>query len=170
MASLLDLPPELVIRILLYMSLQDVGCCQLSNSFLCLIITNSPEIQYHLATLIAGVENNDQFELGIHERIERLRSRERGWEELKFEFSQEIQIVDSGYGVYDILIEGLYFRMCTWGVNDASRYLEEICYFKMPSKPGEDIHLDKIYFPGPYGVLAMAVAAYEHDLLAVVTL
>lgn len=164
MGNLLDLPPELVSRILLHLSrLEDLACCQLTNSFLHLIITNSVQIQYRLAKLIAGVESNDQIQLGINDRIECLKSIERGWDQLTFEFSRETPLA---YGTFTrTVMDGFYFS--TRRLNKRSDS-EEIRYFKLPSTPEADIGWNKIYVKN--GVVAIAVAVYEHDLLAVATL
>lgn len=160
MASFLDLPPELAIRILLCLALEDLASCHLTNSYVHLFIADSVDIQYHIATLIAGVENNENLQLETVARTERLKSLERGWNQAKFDFSREIDIPTNTE--IKRLADGVYFYGGN-GLNSSAA----LHYFTLPSRPEEEIYRKQIKIEN--AILAIGVAVYEHDLVAVAT-
>lgn len=113
--SLLDLEPEICIRILCDISLQDLAACHLTHSSLHLLITNSVQLQYRLATLIAGVEDNENSQINLDGRLAQLRSQEKSWSSFEFKLLHKI----SEESDFHWTIRGLAARML-W-VADHSR-------------------------------------------------
>lgn len=166
MPNFLDLPPELAIRIFLSLSLSDLAACQLTSSFLYSVIANSAEVQYYLATLIAGVDNNVDIDLSVLDRLERLRSLEQGWRHIKFDFSHTVRsgaFLGGGSSFSPTLADGFHFMGRV--VNPPGRK-EELLYFKFPLGPDEEVH-QKSLCVAEHGIIDIAVAVYEHDLIAV---
>ena len=80
--QLLDLSTELVIHILSYLSVRDVGACVLASRRLRNIVSGSLYLQYLVRTQIAGVQDPFLPGLSIHERIAVLQRWERAWRAL----------------------------------------------------------------------------------------
>jgi len=79
---LLHLSTELLIQILSYGSLRDIGACALTSPRLHRIISSSLYLQYLIRTKIAGVCDPFLPGLSIHERLSVLESWERAWHDL----------------------------------------------------------------------------------------
>ena len=77
--QLLDLSTELVIHILSYLSVRDVGACVQTSRRLHGIVSGSHYLQYLVRTQIAGVQDPFLPGLSIHERIAALERWERAW-------------------------------------------------------------------------------------------
>ena len=75
----LDLSTELVIQILAYGSLSDIGACAQTSRRLYGIISGSLYLRYLIRTKIAGVCDPFLSGLSIHERLSVLKSWERAW-------------------------------------------------------------------------------------------
>lgn len=167
MADLVDLPPELVISILLYLYLHDIAACQLTSSIIYHIIANSTQVQYHIATLIAGVESNVHLEIGISSRTERLDYLENGWNQLKSNFSQEIEF-ETDVSSIQKLTDGVYFYGATIiPGQEVKSAKKKLCYFNLPSGPEEKTCRKEIHMEN--GFVEFAAAVNEHDLIAVGT-
>lgn len=169
MTNVLDLPLELTINILLSLSLRDLASCQLTNSTLNAIIRSSAQIQYHLTKLIAGVEYSHPSDLTIQGHIERLRAAEYSWTQLKFDSTHTVHASvhgDNRMCLLQNIIDGINFQERT--LNSPGQ-VTELCYFKLPSKPGEKVHPKRLD-PFAHGLLHISVAVSDHDLIAVGTL
>ncbi|KAF7325113.1 hypothetical protein MKEN_00554600 [Mycena kentingensis (nom. inval.)] len=81
MPLLLDLPPELILRCLHFLALDDIAACLRVNVLLAQTISGSLDIQYRAELELAGVEENVRVlsRLSIAERLEALRAREDRW-------------------------------------------------------------------------------------------
>jgi len=77
--QLLDLSTELVIHILSYLSVRDVGACVQASRRLRSIVSGSQYLQYLVRTQIAGVQDPLLPALSIHERIAVLERWKRAW-------------------------------------------------------------------------------------------
>jgi hypothetical protein len=155
----LDLPPELVIRILCYLDLYDLSACQLTHSSLRAVIKDSILIEYHIATQLAGVEDNPLSKLSIQERLERLASQEDGWAHLDFDFTKKISVEHNPSGIYD-LTGGIYL------LGDQRR--RALHYCTLPSKSSDQTRWSRIDVEE--NIIDMGLAIYEHDLVAIVTM
>ena len=80
--QLLDLSTELVIHILSYLSVRDIGACVQASRRLYGIVSGSQYLQYLLRTQIAGVQDPLLPGLSIPERISVLERWERAWRSL----------------------------------------------------------------------------------------
>lgn len=82
--QLLDLPTELIIKILSLLHVADLLSCGVTNQFLQELVETSAFLQYHIACHKYGVEDNPQCALVPAARLEELYSRERAWSRLEF--------------------------------------------------------------------------------------
>ncbi|KAF8263314.1 hypothetical protein EI94DRAFT_1741192 [Lactarius quietus] len=80
--QLLDLSTELVIHIISYLSVRDVGACVQASRRLRSIVSGSLYLQYLVRTQIAGVQDPFLPGLAIHERITALERWTRAWRSL----------------------------------------------------------------------------------------
>jgi hypothetical protein len=80
--QLLDLSTELVIHILSYLSVRDVGACVQASRRLHSIVSSSQYLQYLVRTQIAGVQDSFLPGLSLHERLTVLERWERAWRRL----------------------------------------------------------------------------------------
>ena len=80
--QLLDLSTELIIHILSYLSVRDVGTCVQASRRLRSIVSGSLYLQYLVRTQIAGVQDPFLPGLSVHERIAVLERWERAWRAL----------------------------------------------------------------------------------------
>ncbi|KAJ7290063.1 hypothetical protein C8J57DRAFT_1114049 [Mycena rebaudengoi] len=166
--QLLDLPPELILGPLLYLSSKDLSSCmRTGNRFLRDIIQNSVLIQYMLELDLAAVEENPKRLGGksVSDRLAALRDRESAW--LNFEHStpRDISLDFDSSGIYD-LTSDVYFvgdapapgASCT-GV----RYIHT-----SPSHDGGS-QWTTIDAGSKRSVIDFGTALEEHDLIALVT-
>lgn len=151
--------PELAIRILSYLSLPDIFACQRTHSALNKLIKNSTLVQYHIATQLAGVDDNPWSRVGVHERLERLALQEAGWAQHEFDFLRKIPIMHDHSGTYE-LTGGVYLL--------GNRGGHAVHYCILPSKPSDEARWSKIDVDAT--IIDVGLAIYEHDLIAVVTL
>lgn len=84
MTTFLDLPPELVERILSHLSAITIFSCILTCKTLQNVVGSSPQLQLILETHIAGVNDNAYSDLSVAERLQRLREREKNWNNFTF--------------------------------------------------------------------------------------
>ena len=77
--QLMDLSTELVIHILSYLSVRDVGACVQASRRLRSIVSDSLYLQYLVRTQIAGVQDPLNPGPSIYERIAILERWERAW-------------------------------------------------------------------------------------------
>ncbi|KAF9449349.1 hypothetical protein P691DRAFT_703326 [Macrolepiota fuliginosa MF-IS2] len=93
-ATFLDLPPEVLTYILLYLPFSSVMVCQGVNRHLQALISESAEIRYYIHLGISGSLENLQCGLPVSECLDRLLARERRWEELRSDFDKIVDVPD----------------------------------------------------------------------------
>lgn len=157
-ATHIDLYPELVIRILSYLSLRDVFACLRTHTALYKLIKDSTVLRYHIAAQLAGVEDNPYSSIPVHERLNRLASQEAGWIQHEFDFSRTVAVPPD-----HTWIQGLAGGIIQRG--DPTE--RTIHYCTLPSKPSDKTRWSKIGVDAE--IVDTALAIYEHDLIAVVT-
>ncbi|KAF9451147.1 hypothetical protein P691DRAFT_808634 [Macrolepiota fuliginosa MF-IS2] len=91
-ATLLDLPLEVLMHVLLLLPFTSVVICQGVNYYLQNLVSESAELQYYIHLGISGLADNPRCSLSIPERLRKLITRERRWEELKFKFNKNIEV------------------------------------------------------------------------------
>lgn len=77
--ALLKFPPEILLKIILYLDFQSVLSFQRVNYFLHQIYQDSAQLQYHVACEVAGVDDNPKCTLPVTTRLQMLRNRESAW-------------------------------------------------------------------------------------------
>lgn len=162
MPKLLDLPLELSTKLLCHLSLYDLVACQLTHSSLRDIITNSPEVQYHLATQLAGVEANTNSKISVHERIERLKDHEECLENFSFDFLMLLRIK-----VNNMKFSGVSEGVFWLDESRRSTSQEALYCYKLPRKSSEGVPVKKIVLE-PTRVMKIGSAIHEHDLIVVI--
>jgi hypothetical protein len=88
--SLLDLPSELVIVILLMLPLPSLAACQCTNRPLYTLIKESTILQYIIETQANGVEDFSPSNFSLPVRLDRLKAWSRSW--LSFGFTHKATI------------------------------------------------------------------------------
>jgi hypothetical protein len=90
--QLLDLPAELIIKILSLLHVADLLSCGVTNRFLQELLATSAFLQYHIACHKYGVEDNPKCALVPAARLEELHFRERAWSRPAFLHSITLDI------------------------------------------------------------------------------
>ncbi|KAG5640237.1 hypothetical protein DXG03_009732, partial [Asterophora parasitica] len=155
---LLQLPPEITVRILSYLDLTGLISASRTHPLLYKYVQTFQVLQYRFISQTARVEDNPHSTLVLGKRLQQLKSRENGWEQLNIDFSKSISVDYPISGIYD-LMGGIYL------LGDDNRRALHCC--RLPSTPDDgiswsQIDLDCIYIDVGFNV-------YEHDLIAIVT-
>ncbi|CAL1712229.1 unnamed protein product [Somion occarium] len=169
MAQLLDLPPELLIRIfLLFDNPGDVLACSRTNRNVYTLVVEDVRIQYHIETLAARVTNNPKCMLPIAERLARLKRREAAWRDLSVRRSTTVPISYSPTGIYD-LSGGVYFLGERQHIGQLATLTRSLRWIRLPSveedREEREIQWNKIDVGKDIADLGLALD--EHDLVAV---
>ncbi|KXN81081.1 hypothetical protein AN958_06125 [Leucoagaricus sp. SymC.cos] len=156
---LLDLPPEILTHILLFLPSTNVLTCHLVNRYLHKLITGSVEIRYYLAGQLTGQIDNPRSTLDIAERLDRLAKREKRWDYIEPTFAKtKVDVPFFTSGIYD-LTGGVYL------LGESSRKV--LHYMYLPTTPDEEVVWKEVRTKHP--IIDMGLCVYEHDLLAIVT-
>ncbi len=156
--TLVDLPPEILIRILLLLPSPSIFACAKVNRYFLDLIADSVEVQYHILCNISGKLDNPSSKIPIYDRLVELLVRERRWEEFSLDVERTIDIPFPSSGIYD-LTGGIYL------LGSVSRRV--LHYFYLPSEPGEEIEWRDLRLP--HTIIDMGLCVEEHDLMAVIT-
>ncbi|KAG6888854.1 hypothetical protein C0995_005275 [Termitomyces sp. Mi166 len=92
MTRLLDLPLEILFRILPFLDLSDLISVSLTHSHLHNLIKTSPSLQFRLAAHVAGVKANSFTNHVPVERLTALKRLEQGWLNLDIDFRRTIPV------------------------------------------------------------------------------
>lgn len=158
MTTLLDFPPEIFIKILCCLLLPDLAACRRTHSSLRSLIADSPQVQYHLATQIAAVEDNENSQISINERISRLRVQEKAWDRLHFDFFSSVDVD------YPLVIHGLAAGTLWMTDRDGT----SLRCLKVSSCSEEELQW-KSFDLGQL-ILDVGFAIHEHDLIAAIAM
>lgn len=154
MSTILDLPTELVLWVLLNLSMDDIAALQLAHSYFHRTITNSTHVQYHLATQIAAVEDNQNSLTGLVGRLETLKAHEKAWSTLNnADWTQSLPPAQEFAGIIRGYADGFLFR---------GDYLQ---YLNLQS---EEMKWKTIDLKNDL-VISYGTAIYEYDLLVMLT-
>jgi hypothetical protein len=160
-SQLLDLPAEILERILILLSPNDIGSCLLCNHFMHEVVQNSVQLQYIIALYKAGCEDNTRSSLSLTERCEILKRHEKLWLNCEPSFTQSIQVPFRIGGLYDLSC-GLYF------LGDRSRRL--LSYVRLPTHPSQETPKWETFSLNDHRFMVdFGVSVDEHDLIAVIT-
>ena len=143
----LDLPTELLCRILSYLPALDLCAAQLTCCQINRIITDTVYFQYILRTYVNGVDDLLPPDCPLHERIELLKQYEKSWNNLQLNKSAEFPInveapnsdwftVQDGYLIYKAFNESLPPR---YGFLDLSSAIgnEEASWIHIPMEDSD---------------------------------
>lgn len=155
---LLDLPTELIVKILLYISPHDLVACQLTGKFLRCIVQTSLQLQYASALEVAGVENNLRSTLGLAEKLELLNAREEAWLHPAPNFTKDVRVNHVTSGIYD-LTGGVYLLG-----NTSQR---SVHYCVLPSSQSDTVDWKAIKVDR--SLIDIGLAIEEHNLIAIIT-
>jgi hypothetical protein len=156
-----DLPNELIIHILSYLTHKDLIACQLSNRALYTVIKASVLLQYKIALSTFKATDNPSCLLDVSERLQALKSSEDAWTFLRNVFNRRIAVDFEVSGIYD-LTGGVFL------LGNVSR--TALHYIKLPSSIEDNVEWKKIQLdPEESTIIDMGFCLHEHDLLAVVT-
>lgn len=156
--ALLDLPPEILTSVFLFLPDKSILTCKRVNHYLEDLISSSVEVQYALHSSLTTLVDNPHSPFSAQERLAKLRSKECSWEEMTINFTKSIQIPFPTSGIYD-LTGGVYL------LGDTS--LKVLHYVTLPSQPNQEIIWQKLRTEEM--IIDMGLCVYEHDLLAVIT-
>ena len=159
--TLLDLPNELIVQILSYLTPQDLIVCQLSNSALYTTIKASVILQFQVALSTYKATDNPSSSLSVSERLQALKASEDAWTFLRADFKRSIAVDFEVSGIYDL--NGGVFLL-----GNVSRSV--LHYVKLPSLFEDDVEWKQIRLDPREGtIIDMGFCLHEHDLLTVVT-
>ena len=158
----LNIPPEILIKILCFLDRSSIISCSLTHSFLYTCIGDYQIVQYHIAKQVAGVEDNPRCtsSFSISDRLAYLKSREEGWAELNIDFRRKIRVRHDPSGIYDVG-GGIYLMG-----NGDKRTLH---FLELPKTEREAKEMRWKNIKVEKNLIDMALGIYEHDLIAVVT-
>lgn len=156
--TLVDLPPEIITHILLFLPSLSILACAKVNQYLHDLISDSVEVQYYIHRSMSGQLDNPYSTLSISDRLENLLIRESRWEELYVNFEQIIDVPFASSGIYD-LTGDIYL------LGSASRRV--LHYIYLPSEPNQKVEWKELH--SPHTIIDMGLCVYEHDLIAVIT-
>ena len=159
--QLFDLPPEILIRILLYLPLPTLLTCHSVNRHLHDLVSGSAEIQYALHCGFAMQLNTDNplCLVSVKERLTQLSTREMQWQKFTCDSQNTTNIAFRTSGIYD-LSGGIFL------LGHASRRMLHYTY--LPSTSDEQVVWKSI--ATDHLIIDMGLCVYEHDLIAVITL
>ncbi|KAF8889441.1 hypothetical protein CPB84DRAFT_1849388 [Gymnopilus junonius] len=165
MPQLLDLPPEILVNIFLFLHFLDVGSCKRTCLRLCDVISNSSQIAYHVELQVAGMQDNPNCKLPITVRLQMIKDREEAWGSFKPQFTKNVQVPFESSGLYDVTPD-LYLA----GKNEklGRRVTNHIQAIRLPHKKGEDPTWHSVDFAS--NIVDFATSIEEDDLLAAVTM
>jgi hypothetical protein len=165
--SLLDIPPELVTRVLLYLSPHDIISCGRTCRMLH-DLCGCPVLRYLVQLERCAVSDDLRPGLGYPERLRILENREKAWATLAFRMSGDISVPFHSTGTYDFTGGALILGTrppyaddeCTFGYS----------YISLPSlSDSQDQELEWKGFNLETEILDFGLAVHEHDLIAALT-
>ena len=162
---LLDLPAELIIKILSNLPVADLLSCGATNHFLQDILETSALLQYHIACHTYGAADNPKCTLVPAMRLEELHCREKAWSDLEFhESTLHVEPFSS--------TQGFGYNFCC-GTLALSNVCESPTAITLANCSPKEIKLSSldlswIQLGIACEVLDSEMSLEEHDLIAVV--
>lgn len=156
--QLLDLPFELLVKILIFLPPSFLPACQRVNRLFRATISESVICQYGIALDAGGYEDNPKSNLSVTERLDKLRRREEAWSILVPDFKDSIPLNHNASGIYD-LTGGTYLL----GTFDR----RALHYITLPSLPSQTCEWSSVNVSSD--VVDIGLSVHEHDLMVVVT-
>ena len=163
--SLLPIPPEVMTRILLYLSPHDIiSCGRTCRMFhdLC----SYPHLRYLVQMERCAVSDEMRSGLGYAERLQILENREEAWATLDFRRSVQVSVPFHATGTYDL--SGGAFLLGTGPSCTDHQSTVGYSYVSLPSL-SEDKKVEWRGLDLGIPILGVGLAVHEHDLIAVLT-
>ncbi|KAI9462680.1 hypothetical protein F5148DRAFT_982664 [Russula earlei] len=165
--TLLQIPPELISCILLYLSARDILSCRLTCRTLYDLSGSSP-MRYLVQMERSAVTDDVRPGLSYPERLRILEKREEAWEVLDFRRSVQVCVPFASTGIYDFT--GGAFLLGTRLSSTSRRLTEGYSYLPLPSLSSVgDQKLEWVKLGLGVQVLDVGLAVHEHDLIAALT-
>lgn len=157
---LINLPPEILVRIFLFLPLPGLLACQGVNYYLYNVISSSIELQYALHCKSATQLDTDSPHclLSSKERMALLLDKEARWKELNHRFHSAANISFLTSGIYD-LSGGVYL------LGDVSR--RTLHYTYLPNDSDQKLVWKSI--TTDHSIIDMGLCVHEHDLIVIIT-
>jgi hypothetical protein len=154
----LDLPSEIIHKILSTLSPVDLSYCQLVNKALNILISQSLVLQYSIALGLAQAVDNPCSAAPLPQKLEDIRSSEAAWATLQPKFIASLPVKHLTSGIYD-LSGGTYL------LGNGDRMALQ--YLQLPSRVGDPLDWRKITMDKV--IIDMGFCVFEHDLIAIIT-
>ncbi|TFK29151.1 hypothetical protein FA15DRAFT_428188 [Coprinopsis marcescibilis] len=163
MSHLLDLPVEIITRILTQLSLQELIRCQSTCRRLKRIYDQSSKLQYIVEIEVAGMLDNPRCRISVADKLEALRHRERAWCSLRPTFTKTVPIPRQSCGLYDVTASAYFLGVASESTPPAVYELQSLALPSISTATAShtEIRSDK-------EIVDFATAIEEHDLIAVV--
>ena len=165
--SLLDIPPEIVTRVLLYLSPHDIISCGRT----CRMLHNlcsCPVLRYLVQLERCAVSDDLRPGLGYLERLRILENREEAWATLDFRRSGNISVPFDSTCTYDFTGGALILGTRPPYADHERTF--GYSYISLPSlSDSEDQELEWKGFNLETEILDFGLAVHEHDLIAALT-
>jgi len=167
--SLLHIPPELVTRILLYLSPHDIILCGRTCRML-YDLCICPALRYLVQMERCAVSDDMRPGLGYIERLRILEDREEAWATLDFRRSVQVPVPFNSTSIYDFTGGALLLGTT---LNPESRGdTVGYSYVTLPSVSDSDVQGEKLEWKWcslETKILDIGLAVHEHDLIAALT-
>ncbi|KAF9453488.1 hypothetical protein P691DRAFT_755543 [Macrolepiota fuliginosa MF-IS2] len=154
---LLDLPPEILTHVLLYLPFTSVVACKGINHHFMTLISESAELQYYIHLGISGLVDNPLCDISISERLDRLLARERRWKELDFDFEKTVDVPFPAQRDSSKLTGGVFF------IGD-----RVFRYADLPSEPDQEVEWKEVRTTQT--TVGKGFCVYKHDLYLLITI
>ena len=165
--SLLHIPPELIIRILLYLSPHDIISCGRTCRMLH-DLCSYPDLRYLVQMECCAVTDDLRPGIGFLERLRILENREEVWATLDFRRSVQVSVPFNSTSTYDFTGGALLLGTRPSHTDDQSTV--GYSHISLPSlSDSQDQKLEWKEFSLGTEILDFALAAHEVDLVAVLT-
>jgi hypothetical protein len=166
---LLHIPLELIIRILQYLSPEDIISC-LRTCRTMYNICNDPYLRYLVQMGRCGVSDDLHPGLGYSNRLRILERREEAWAMLDFRKPVQVCVPFDSTGIYDFT--GGAFLLGTRLYSASHLPTVGYSYVSLPSFSEEDDQTEVQWMGLNLGIqiLDVGLAVHEHDLIAAVTM
>ena len=163
----LHIPPELMVRILLYLSPHDIisckrTCCMLYD------MCSEPVLHYLIQMERCAVSDDMRPGLGYLERLRILEKREEAWATLDFRSSLQVSVPFDPTDTYNITGGAFFLGTRHSHANNEPTLAVGYSYISLPSI-SDDKKVEWKGFNLGIPILDIGLAVHEHDLIAAVT-
>ena len=166
--SWLDIPPELIVSIILYLSPHDIISCQRTCRKLYDVVCNDAALRYLVQMERSGVSDDLRPGISYPERLLLLQRREEAWENLEFRKYVQVTVPFESTGIYDLTGGAFLLGMRLHSID--SRPTIGYSYITLPSLTStEDLKLKWGGCRMGIQILDVGLAVHEHDLIAALT-